>query len=137
MQAMSRGIYPGEPYRAHTIELEQFLRERADSYIWGILKLFPIKYRNLRMERDRKILQQANKLELVQLVGLTSISTVINILPEGDLFASPTNGIVSFAEKYKILWVILIAIVGYSPLFKPWLLYLMCRIIPVLHYCHV
>ena len=45
----------------------------------------------------------------------------IYIAPDGATFIKISNAIVEFANQYKIIWVIVIALIAYSPKFTIWL----------------
>lgn len=97
----------------YTLHLEDFLESRTDKYFFGLGKKLSSEWKDLRTEKDRKLLQRSNTLvpPFTQSVETPS-GVVITTTPEGDFFSKPTNGLVDFCEKYKIMYVIITAIIA-------------------------
>lgn len=137
MNAMSRTLYGSsltpQGQRVHAFKAEEFLNERADKYCFGILKYFKGKYREIRIEKDLLLLQRMNAKNLIELADTPAYGLVINILPEGYFFSSPTNGLEGFLREFKYVTP---AVFGLFALEKLFILYRNDLIVWMSHLIH-
>ncbi len=115
-----------------TYPLEKFLTHQANKYLfgWGCRTE---RARHYRIERDRKHLDRVKNVvpSLVDIFYLPEpgsedgkyipTTSYVVITPEGDFFAKPANGLVEFATRYKIIWVIVPGLYLVSATIRGWL----------------
>lgn len=86
------------------------MEKRALKYLFGLGRLFNKRKLNIRIEKDRKLLQRSNKLNLTQTTLLNN-ELVISITPEGYYFSKPLNGFAGLLREYKATFVVIILVI--------------------------
>lgn len=111
--------------------LEIFLGARAEKYWFGF-GCKTKKRKDYRVERDRYLLEECenHSPKLVETIlgkdyflsaSEKKFEKFIRITGKGYEFSRPTNGLVEFAYKYKVIWFIILGFIGYAPLWRNWL----------------
>lgn len=103
--------------------LQKFLEQRSKALMFGLWKRSE-RAQRYRMEKDRRYLKACKErgLEYITIVDLPGVeekggkhypyTEFIAVTDAGFLFASPTNCLVAFCNKYKIVYFVLAGVVS-------------------------
>lgn len=98
--------------KAILFPMENFLEKRAEKYLFGIGRFLSLEWRDLRIEKDRKLLQRAHNLKYTQSAIDPDLGQLVGTLPDGDYHAQWMNGFAGFLKEYKEAFLVLILVLG-------------------------
>lgn len=88
---------------------DEFLENQVNKAWFGICSLLSQHQHDLLIEKYAACLSMAQEKDYIE-IGNHDGSWVINILPSGNFFAEPMNGLAGFLREYKVVFYAIISV---------------------------